>query len=59
VLYDLAVIRLAAGRRAEALEALRRALDANAKLRAQARVDDDLTALREDPAFRALVAEPR
>jgi uncharacterized Ntn-hydrolase superfamily protein len=58
VLYDLAVIRLAAGKRPEALQALGRALAANGRLRAQARVDDDLGALRGDPAFGALVAEP-
>ncbi len=46
VLYDLACIRLAAGKRAEALEALRRALAANPKLKAQAKVDGDLAPLR-------------
>lgn len=55
VLYDLAVIRLAAGKRAEALDALRRALAANAKLAAQARGDDDLAALRGDGEFARLV----
>jgi len=55
VLYDLAVIRLAAGRRAEALEALGRALAANPKLGAQAKGDGDLAALRGDPAFEKLV----
>ncbi len=54
VLYDLAVIRLAAGQKDAALEALRRALTVNPKLKAQARVDDDLAALRADPAFKAL-----
>jgi uncharacterized Ntn-hydrolase superfamily protein len=55
VLYDLAVIRLAAGKRAEALDALGRALAANPKLKAQARGDGDLAALRGDPAFEKLV----
>ncbi len=55
VLYDLAVIRLAAGRREAALEALARALRANPKLAAQARGDGDLAALRGDPAFERLV----
>jgi uncharacterized Ntn-hydrolase superfamily protein len=55
VLYDLAVIRLAAGKRAEALEALARALRRNPRLAAQARGDKDLTSLRGDPAFEKLV----
>ncbi|HSN92041.1 MAG TPA: DUF1028 domain-containing protein [Anaeromyxobacteraceae bacterium] len=54
VLYDLAVIRLAAGRRAEAVEALAKALAANPKLRAQARGDGDLAGLRGDAAFEKL-----
>jgi uncharacterized Ntn-hydrolase superfamily protein len=54
VLYDLAVIRLAAGERAESLEALTKAVALNAKLKKQAAGDDDLKALRDDPAFKAL-----
>lgn len=46
VIYDLAVIRLAAGKRAEALEALERALRMNPKLKTQAQRDKDLEALR-------------
>ena len=55
VLYDLAVIRLAAGERRGALEALRRAVAANPKLKAQAKVDDDLAGLREEEEFRRLI----
>jgi uncharacterized Ntn-hydrolase superfamily protein len=55
VLYDLAVIRLASGKRPESLEALRRALASNPKLVSQARDDADLSALKDDPAFRKLV----
>jgi uncharacterized Ntn-hydrolase superfamily protein len=55
VLYDLAVIRLAAGDRPGALEALGRAVGANRGLAAQARGDSDLAALRSDPAFERLV----
>jgi uncharacterized Ntn-hydrolase superfamily protein len=55
VLYDLAVIRLAAGKRTEALEALKQAVTLNPKLKRQAAGDDDLKELREEPAFRALV----
>jgi uncharacterized Ntn-hydrolase superfamily protein len=51
VLYDLAVIRLAAGKKTEALEALRQALALNPKLKAQARGDDDLAGLRGVEAF--------
>jgi tetratricopeptide (TPR) repeat protein len=55
VLYDLAVIRLANGKREDALAALRKALAANPKLRTQASKDDDLAALRSDPGFRQIV----
>lgn len=55
VIYDLAVIRLAAGKRGEALEALRRALATDPKLRSQAIRDRDLAGLQGDPAFEKLV----
>jgi uncharacterized Ntn-hydrolase superfamily protein len=55
VIYDLAVIRLAAGKRAEALEALARALQMNPKLKTQAERDHDLDALRDDPGFKRLL----
>ncbi|HYG69239.1 MAG TPA: DUF1028 domain-containing protein, partial [Anaeromyxobacteraceae bacterium] len=55
VIYDLAVIRLAAGHRPEALEALAKALRLNPKLKAQAVKDGDLAALKGDPAFEKLV----
>lgn len=45
VLYDLAVIRLAAGDPEGAGRALERAVELNPKLAAQAEVDDDLAAL--------------
>ncbi len=48
VLYDLAVIRLANGDRPGAQAALRRAIELNPKLRAQALVDDDLKAMRDE-----------
>ena len=48
VLYDLAVIRLANDDREGALSALRRAMELNPRLSAQARNDDDLDALRPD-----------
>lgn len=55
VLYDLAVIRLAAGKRDEALEALEKALTINPNLRQQAADDDDFAGLRDNPTFRDLV----
>lgn len=48
VVYDLAVIRLATGNRAGAIEAGRRALTLNPKLAAQAAVDPDLAAIRAE-----------
>lgn len=54
VLYDLAVIRLAAGKKAEALEALKNALTLNPKLKKQALVDNDLVGLKDNPEFEKL-----
>ena len=48
VVYDLAVIRLAAGDRPGALAAARRALKLNPKLAAQAASDPDLEAIRAE-----------
>ena len=48
VVYDLAVIRLAAGNRPGAIEAARRALKLNPKLAAQAKADSDLAAIRAE-----------
>lgn len=55
LIYDLAVIRLAAGKQAAALEALDRAIKLNPMLRTQAMKDKDLDALRENPLFLKLV----
>jgi uncharacterized Ntn-hydrolase superfamily protein len=57
LLYDLAVIRLAAGNRSGALEALTLALRLNPKLKAQARGDADLERLKDNKQFRELVRE--
>ena len=54
VLYDLAVIRLAAGKMAAAMEALTRAVTLSPKLNRQAMGDDDLEDLRGDPEFDAI-----
>ncbi|OGB60268.1 MAG: hypothetical protein A2Y94_02140 [Caldithrix sp. RBG_13_44_9] len=55
VLYDLAVIRLAAGRTAEALEALQNALALNPNLKKQASVDKDLDSLQQNVEFQKLI----
>jgi hypothetical protein len=54
-LYDLAVIRLAAGKQVEALDALKKALALNPKLKKQASVDNDLAGLKANPEFQKLV----
>lgn len=55
LLYDLAVIRLAAGQPEEALISLEKALKLNPKLKNQARTDTDLSALRPLPQFQRLI----
>lgn len=55
LIYDLAVIRLVAGKRAEALSALENALTLNPRLKKQAAADKDLDALRNDAAFQAMI----
>jgi uncharacterized Ntn-hydrolase superfamily protein len=55
VLYDLAVIRLAAGKNDLAVEALKKALALNPNLKQQAAGDNDLKTLHTDPAFRELI----
>ncbi len=51
VFYDLCVIRLAAGDKKKALQALEKALLLNPKLKNQAKNDNDLAELRQDPEF--------
>ncbi|UCD65231.1 MAG: DUF1028 domain-containing protein [Candidatus Zixiibacteriota bacterium] len=57
--YDLACIRLAVKRRAEAMTALQRAIALNPKLATQAAVDDDLEGLRGDPEFEKLTGHTK
>jgi uncharacterized Ntn-hydrolase superfamily protein len=54
VLYDLAVVRLAAGDRLGALDALKESIDRNPALRKQALDDSALNGLRTEPAFKNL-----
>jgi len=57
VFYDLAVIRLAVGRRDEAMEALKKSFAINPKLKKQAAEDGDLSALRGDAEFQILIQQ--
>ncbi len=53
--FNVACCESLAGRRAEALEHLRRAIELHAPLRELAREDPDLTALRDEPEFGRLI----
>jgi uncharacterized Ntn-hydrolase superfamily protein len=55
VLYDLAVIRLAAGKRNESIKALEKAILFNPKLKKQARNDNDLKNLYDDQRFQKII----
>ena len=57
VLYDFAVIRLAAGKTSEALEALEQAITHNPTLKQQARGDSDIEKLKGDGRFERMVKE--
>ena len=54
-LYNLACCESLAGHAAEAIEHLRRAIEAAARFRELAGSDSDLDPIRDDPAFRALI----
>ena len=53
--YNLACVESLAGRREDALEHLRRAIELSEGCRAWARGDSDFDPIRDDPAFRELV----
>jgi tetratricopeptide (TPR) repeat protein len=55
LLYDLAVIQLAAGHKESALETLKNSLQRNPRLKQQASADNDLKALWDDSRFKSLV----
>ncbi|MFC2088359.1 DUF1028 domain-containing protein [Calditrichota bacterium] len=55
VLYDLAVIRLAAGKTELAVTALEKAIKLNPKLKKQAAGDPDLKNIKTDPKFENLI----
>ncbi len=55
VLYDFAVIQLAAGKKENALISLEKAVTLNPKLKKQAAGDNDLKSIRNDPKFQELI----
>jgi uncharacterized Ntn-hydrolase superfamily protein len=55
-LYDVAVIRLANGKEREALDALKKSLSLNPKLKKQAKEDGDLDGLKGNPEFEDLIS---
>jgi tetratricopeptide (TPR) repeat protein len=55
LLYNVACCESLAGRTAEAIEHLRAAIDLHGDLGSLAAGDSDLDAIRDEPAFRALV----
>ncbi|MGE5352314.1 MAG: DUF1028 domain-containing protein [Acidobacteriota bacterium] len=55
LLYDYAVIELAAGKKDASLTTLKKALKLNPKLKQQAAGDNDLKALHNDPQFKELI----
>jgi mannose-6-phosphate isomerase-like protein (cupin superfamily) len=57
-LYNLACSESLAGRPADAVEHLRRAIELSERFRAYAKDDSDFDAIREEPAFEELVGEP-
>jgi tetratricopeptide (TPR) repeat protein len=56
LLYNLACCESLAGRTAEAIEHLRRAIDRSESLRALAAEDSDFDPIRDEPAFKELVS---
>jgi tetratricopeptide (TPR) repeat protein len=57
-LYNLACCESLAGRKADAIEHLRRAIDRTERLRSMAVDDSDFDPIRDEPAFKQLVDQP-
>jgi hypothetical protein len=55
ILYNVACCESLAGRTADAIETLRRAIDASERSRFYAKEDSDFDPIREEPAFKTLV----
>ena len=56
LIYNVACYESPSGRTSEAIGRLRRAVEAAEKFRADARADADCDSIRDEPAFRELVA---
>ena len=59
VLYDLACLRLGAGKVTEALQSIEKSLTLNSKLKKQASEDPDLSGLKGNPKFESIVKEQK
>ena len=57
LVYNLACSNSLSGRTSDAIENLRRAIGASEKHRADARTDSDFDSIRDEPSFKALIAE--
>jgi hypothetical protein len=57
LVYNLACSESLSGRTADAIDHLRRAVDASEKLRADAGTDSDFDPIRDEPSFKALIGE--
>ena len=55
VLYDLAVIQLAAGKKEMAINSLVKVISLNPKLKKQASGDNDLKSIHDDSKFQELI----
>lgn len=55
LIYNLACSESLSGRTADAIDHLRRAVDASEKFRADAREDQDFDPIRDEPGFKALI----
>ena len=57
LVYNLACSESLSGRTADAIDHLRRAVDASEKFRADAKKDSDFDSIRDEPSFKALIGE--
>jgi hypothetical protein len=57
LVYNLACSESLSGRTADAIDHLRRAVDASEKLCADAGTDSDFDPIRDEPSFKALIGE--
>jgi len=57
LVYNLACSESLSGHTADAIDHLRRAVDASEKFRAHAREDADFDPIRDEPSFKGLIGE--